>query len=369
VAQQDTARELKAESDRIEVIVDAILAKKKEERLNNSQVGAGDGFCYLALFDESCHAEVKAKLGANPSWAQIIECTKTYSLSAKLLCAEQTGKDAWHVFEHKNGRLPHNLLEVVQDFGPVLLHCVGMPYRGYDSRATLAGAACWFDVTSISAVLQEATGLSFSVKANRDNIRKKFDGLKTAAPFSVSERFPENALYLYKGSGDWLGKFTRLYESLDTSAEVQNFAGGPRDARAAPTSYDDAYHSFYKTLEIMNMQLLNADGVFNRADFETEFGLEWQVATMADLVPTVAAICQPSEMRFNTQSIGAMNWPGLAHTALLDQVAPDLRVSTGSRVVLFSDSRVEGQRARTIMMLQNDGRLVGFMHDVIGTTD
>jgi hypothetical protein len=358
------ATEEGAPKSKIELIIENYLAKQLA-----GKVGDGDGFCYLLLFDDSCHEELKKELGANPPWKSLVAAGRKYPLSARLVVAEKTGEETWHIAEHEAGKMPHALLRIVETFGPFLMHCVGMPYRGYDSRAIIAGVSPWYDITQFAAVLKEVSGMSFAVKANRDNIRRKFDTLRTEAPFSVSERFPVNGLFLFKGSGDWHGKFTRLYESLDTASEPSGPVAGGRDSRAAPTSYDDAFHSFYKTLEAMNSQLLNGDGVYSRDGFETAYGLVWETRTLTDLASDLALVFQASEVRFNLDSLNSMNWPGYARTALLSEAAADLRIAAGSRLTLFSDNRTNGHRARTVIVLQADGSLGGFLHDLVATAD
>jgi len=355
-----------APKSKIEQLIEDYIVKQLEKHT----VGDDDGFCYLLLFDSSCHEELSSALGAHPTWKQVVLAGKDFPLSAKTVVAEKTGEEKWHVAEHVDGRAPHALLRIVETFGPFLMHRVGMPYKGYGARAIIAGTAPWYEISQFSTVLRESSGMSFGVKANRENIRKKFDTLGAEAPFSVSERFPANGLFLFKGAGDWHGKFTRLYESLDTSAEsAVQAASTARDTRAAPSSYDDAFHSFYKNLEAMNTQLLNGDGVYGRSEFESAFGLTWEVTTLTDLRPALAGVFQVGEIRFNTNNLGQLDWPGLAGTAVLGAAASDVRVASGSRIVLFSDNRTSGHRARTVMMLQADGTLGGFIHDVVGTTD
>jgi len=363
VSERLAARETDEEA-RIKEIVQKVMAANLE-----AKVGTGDGYCYLHLFAEESQDAVKARLGANPTWQKVIDAAVDFPLSGKLLHAFPTAEDTWHIEEHVGGKLPHTVLDIVKAFGPFLLQVVGMPYRGYNNKVVLAGVNPWIEVTQLATTLREVSGMPFGVKATRDNIRKKFDGMTSNAPFSVSERFPETGLYVYQGAGDWHGKFTRIFESLDTSAEPAGAQPAGRDARNAPSSYDDASHSYYKTLETMNMQMLAGDGVFGRKEFESHFGLRWEMTMMRDLVPHLASVFQASEVRFNPGNVAAMNWPGIANTALLEEVAADLRINTGSRVVLFSDNRVGEHRARTIMMVQSDGTLAGFLHDVVQTAN
>lgn len=127
-----------------------------------------------------------------------------------------------------------------------------------------------------------AQGEAFQTQQGRDNVRKTLAGFYTS-PVSPSVRFPESSFYVYLGNPVLSPLMKALLQSLDNRnrvIEVDN-PSNPTTAESlnAVQRTDDASVSAHVGLANLRNSIEQGNGVFNRALFESSFGLTWTASS------------------------------------------------------------------------------------------
>lgn len=147
-----------------------------------------------------------------------------------------------------------------------------MTYTPWDfSREVLAAQRFCPYVTLMDFVTQHRF-LQFNVKANRDRIRSDYMAIPCSAPFNQSVRFPE-AIYVHLDHPAIDGWLTQMLQALDLPDRQIEKGNGSSDSADAKRSANVAFNELHKLL--INTEQLVSNGIYNRASFETKYGLTW----------------------------------------------------------------------------------------------
>lgn len=155
---------------------------------------------------------------------------------------------------------------------------------GWHNEAELLMTHHWMEYATFMAVLRSFKFKAYSVKANRDIMRTHLDNMQPAHPFSINDRFPDDAIYIDLTHSVPSRLLNQLAKSLDY-ADRQTEKG-----RAVPdgvevrtfSNMEDSKVAFYESLEALldlvgtkRIETCHVVGIYVRGTFEQVYNLIW----------------------------------------------------------------------------------------------
>ncbi|APT35497.1 ORF5 [Adelphocoris suturalis virus] len=159
-----------------------------------------------------------------------------------------------------------------------------MPYA-WHNEALILQTHHWCLYNSFLNVIRRARYISFSVKAQREGVRNALENMQINLPFSVNNRFPDEAIYIDLDHSVPSRLLTQIMLALDfsdrqaekgrvipDSVEVRSYSNF-EDAKVA---YYQAVGNFIDLVGPMAVETAHIFGVYTRSSFEAEHSLNWQ---------------------------------------------------------------------------------------------
>lgn len=158
-----------------------------------------------------------------------------------------------------------------------------MPY-GWHGEAALLQSHHWMAYSSFVSVLHRIRFMSFTVKASRDQIRNILENLAVNTPFSISTRFPDDAIYIDLDHSVPSRLITQIMLAIDLS-DRQTEKGRPTAdniSQREHSNFEDAKVAYYQAVGNlidlvgpMKIETAHIFGVYTQGSFESEHGLIW----------------------------------------------------------------------------------------------
>lgn len=149
-----------------------------------------------------------------------------------------------------------------------------MPYDNWTSRHTVLTAQSWYDAEQLVRVLCNMRTKNFSIQEARNQCLSDLNALRSTAPFSKMQRFPDDAVYVTEAFGDWGRQFAQLKSACsfkNRGAEVRGHMPDESERRAE----SDAQQAFWNATTKMLEELNRANTLIDRDMFERWERLTW----------------------------------------------------------------------------------------------
>lgn len=161
----------------------------------------------------------------------------------------------------------------------------------YNSPRTIEGlvGGDWSTPEAIIGFVTFSFRNLYSVVANRNAIRARFNELYVTPNFSNSERFPEDQVYITLWDSGWQTLITQVESSLaykDKSKDAASKTGTRDRGEDRESGYGDSMVAFAQGLASMMRKLREGSGIIDRAKFENYYNMRWDASGFRHIHPT-----------------------------------------------------------------------------------
>lgn len=141
-------------------------------------------------------------------------------------------------------------------------------------KARLASVGPWYDAKALIETLIHLRKINFNIVESRQKGLKDLADIVLMNIYSGTERFPNKDM-IHEMRGDWARQFQQLKSALSFKSRDLRTQGYKEEETNGRGSVSDAQQAFWNSTTVMMESIKDLKNVYDRKEFEEEYGLTW----------------------------------------------------------------------------------------------